>query len=324
LSREEVALEAVRCFADGEVGVGITLPVQAQTTMAAEPWERDGGAAEILRIARTADRLGYFSVSASDHVAIPRSRIAAMSSNWYDPVATLGLVAGATQRVHLFTRALILPFRSPLLSAKAAATLDALSGGRLVLGVGAGHVEEEFAALGVDFTRRGPLLNEAIDVVDAILREEFPDVDSPSLSVHDLGFGPRPARRPRPPIWVGGSTHPALRRAAERGDGWFPQVADRQQYADDVAYLREQRELHHPGVPVEVGASTEPVYVGDPSWDVGAATISGPAEHIADSLRQLVDMGAQHLQLRLRSRSCDELEEQLELFASKVHPLLAG
>lgn len=305
------------------MGVGITLPVQAQTTLAAEPWEREAGAAEILRIAQAADRLGFFSVSASDHAAIPRNRIAAMSSTWYDPVAVLALVAGATERVHLFTRALILPFRSPLLAAKAAATLDALSGGRLVLGVGAGHVREEFDALGVDFTRRGSLLNEAIDVVDAVLREEFPDIDTPSWSVHDLGFGPRPARKPRPPIWVGGSTHPALRRAAERADGWFPQVADREQFASDVAYLREQRELHHPGVPVEIGASTDPVYVGDPAWDVGGTTISGPPDRIADSLRELVRLGAQHLQLRLRSRTCDELEDQLEAFAGEVMPALA-
>src|SRR5207244_4165727 len=122
---------------------------------------------------------------------------------------------------------------------KAAATLDALSNGRLVLGVGAGHVREEFAALGVDFGRRGALLDEAIDVVAAVLREEFPDVDTPSWSVHGLGFGPRPAREPRPPIWVGGSSLPALRRAAERADGWFPQVADREQFPTHVAYLRE-------------------------------------------------------------------------------------
>jgi probable F420-dependent oxidoreductase len=317
-------VEFVRSFSEGEVGVGITLPVQAQTTLAAEPWEREAGAAEILRIARAVDRLGFFSVSASDHAAIPRSRIAAMSSTWYDPVAVLALVAGATERLHLFTRALILPFRSPLLSAKAASTLDAISGGRLVLGVGAGHLEEEFEALGVDFAARGTLLNEAIDVVEAILREEFPDIDTPSWSVHDLGFGPRPARKPRPPIWVGGSTHPALRRAAERADGWFPQVADRGRYAADVAYLREHRERHHPGVPVELGASTEPVYVGDATWDVGATTVSGPPAHIAESLRELTDMGAQHLQLRLRSRSCDELEDQLEAFAAEVMPALVN
>ncbi|MDT4936197.1 MAG: hypothetical protein QOK11_4089, partial [Pseudonocardiales bacterium] len=142
---------SVRSFAPGEVGVGITLPVQAQTTLAAEPWESSAAATEIVRAAQAVDRLGFFSVSASDHVVIPRSRVPVMSSTWYDPIATLGMVAGVTRRVHLFTRALILPFRPPLLAAKSAATLDRLSEGRLILGVGAGHVPEEFAALNVDF-----------------------------------------------------------------------------------------------------------------------------------------------------------------------------
>ena len=99
-------------------------------------------------------------------------------------------------------------------------------------------------------------------------------------------------------------------------------MADREQYAPDVAYLREQRELHHPGVPIEIGASTEPVYVGDPAWDIGGTTVSGPPDRIAESLRGLVALGAQHLQLRLRSRTCDELEEQLEAFAGEVMPAL--
>jgi probable F420-dependent oxidoreductase len=247
-----------------------------------------------------------------------------MSTNWYDPIATLSLVAAVTEHIRLFTRAMILPFRNPLVAAKASATLDALSGGRLVLGVGAGHVQEEFEALRVDFARRGALLNEAIDVVAAVLTDEYPDIDSPSWSVHDLGFGPRPARRPRPPIWVGGSSHPALRRAAERADGWFPQVADRSAFSADVAYLMEWRERSRPGDIVEVGASTEPVYVGEAGWDVGGTTLTGSPDRIAGSLRELVKAGAQHLQLRLRSRSCNELEDQLELFARDVMPALTA
>jgi alkanesulfonate monooxygenase SsuD/methylene tetrahydromethanopterin reductase-like flavin-dependent oxidoreductase (luciferase family) len=139
-----------------------------------------------------------------------------------------------------------------------------------------------------------------------------------------MGFGPRPVRTPRPPIWVGGSSHPALRRAAARADGWFPQVADRARYGADVAYLREARERLRAGDTIEIGASTEPVFVGQPSWDVGQATISGAPDRVAASLGELVAAGAQHLQLRLRSRSCEELEDQLEAFASEVMPSLGA
>jgi probable F420-dependent oxidoreductase len=315
--------QSTRCFAPGQVGIGITLPVQAQTTLAAEPWEREAGAEEIMRIAQAADRLGFFSVSASDHVAIPRSRVPVMSSTWYEPFTTLAMVAGLTHRIRLFTRAAIVPFRPPLVTAKAAATLDKLSGGRLILGVGAGHVPEEFAALGVPFARRGDLLNQGIDIVKAALGDEYPAVQTADWSVRDLAIGPRPVQVPRPPVWVGGSSRPALRRAAQRADGWFPQLADRSRYAADIAFLRTEREQAHPGTPIEIGANSEPVYLGSPAWDVGGRTISGSAEQIAEALREFVAVGAQHIQLPIRSRSCDELADQLAGLAADVLPNLS-
>src|SRR5207244_2722919 len=123
--------------------------------------------------------------------------------------ATLSYLAAVTERVRLLSHVYVLPYRHPLLVAKAWATLDALSGGRAVLGVGVGHVEDEFAALGVPFAERGRLLDEGIDAVRAALADE-------------CGARPRPVQDALP-IWVGGSSRPAMRRAAERGDGWLPQ-----------------------------------------------------------------------------------------------------
>jgi probable F420-dependent oxidoreductase len=306
------------------VGVGITLPVQAQTTLAAEPWEASAGPADLLHIAAAADRLGFFSVSVSDHVVIPRDRVETMSATWYDPVAVLGAVAACTSRVHLFTRALILPFRAPLLAAKSAVTLDALSGGRLILGVGAGHVREEFDAVGVDFTRRGALLDQAIDVITAALLDEYPEIETKDWTVRDLAVGPRPARSPRPPIWVGGSSGPALRRAARRADGWFPQVADPELFERSVAEIRALREELRPGEPIEIGANSVPIYLGSASWDYGSRTLAGPPARIAEFLNTLVAAGGQHLQVPFRSRSCTELEDELELFAAEVLPALTG
>ena len=306
------------------VGVGITLPVQAQTTLAAEAWEASAGPEDLLRVAAAADRLGFFSVSVSDHVVIPRNRVETMSATWYDPIAVLGAVAAGTSRVHLFTRALILPFRAPLLAAKAAVTLDALSGGRLILGVGAGHVREEFDAVGVDFTRRGVLLDQAIDVITAALLEEYPEIETKDWTVRDLAVGPRPVRSPRPPIWVGGSSGPALRRAARRADGWFPQVADQELFVRSVAEVRALREQLRPGEPIEIGANSVPIYLGSASWDYGSRTLAGSPEQVAEFLNTLVAAGGQHLQVPFRSRSCTELEDELELFAAEVLPALGA
>src|SRR5207237_2233408 len=118
-----------------------------------------------------------------------------MRTTWFDTVATLGWIAGITEHVRLLSHVLVLPYRHPLVVAKSFMTLDHLSRGRAVLGVGAGHLEPEFGVLGADFSSRGRAADEAIDVVRAALDDEYPDVDTPTWSVHDAGMAPRPGGR---------------------------------------------------------------------------------------------------------------------------------
>jgi hypothetical protein len=154
---------------------GMQLPIQSQSTLYAEPWEADAGPVELVAIARAADRAGFAYVASCDHVAVPRRLAGAMSTIWYDPVATLAYLAGVTERVRLLSHVAVVGLRHPLVTAKQYATLDHLSGGRLILGVGAGHVEEEFDAVGADFARRGAVLDESIDALRAALgADEFP------------------------------------------------------------------------------------------------------------------------------------------------------
>ena len=136
-----------------------------------------------------------------------------MSTTWYDPIATLGFVAAATERVRLLSYVYVLPYRHPLAAAKSFATLDRLSGGRVILGVGAGHLEEEFAALGIDFRDRGRLLDEAIDAVAAALTDEYPEHAGARWRLRDSAIGPRPVQSPRPPIWGTGAIACACMRA---------------------------------------------------------------------------------------------------------------
>ena len=308
-----MAHPTVSVVPDGKLVYGIQLPTVALSTMVAAPWEHDAGVADLLRAAQTADRAGFFYVCVCDHVAIPRDLAGVMSTTWFNPVATLGFLAGQTERVRLLTNVYVAPYRHPLDTAKAFATLDALSGGRVILGVGAGHVAGEFDALGIDFADRGRLLDDAIDEIVASWSDEF---------VGDVGLRPRPAQQPRPPVWVGGSTKPALRRVAERGDGWIPQGTPRKQMPEQIAYLRAHRDQVRPGAEPELGVITEACYVGDPSGDPPKGTITGSPEKIAASLREYADMGVQHLQLRLWSRSIDELCDQMDAFGSEVGPLL--
>jgi probable F420-dependent oxidoreductase len=299
---------------------GLQLPIVAQSTVFVQPWEKDAGTAELAQVARACDRAGFFYVAVCDHVCVPRAQAAAMSTVWWDAVATLGFLAGVTERVRLLSYVYVPGYRHPLATAKAFLTLDALSGGRAILGVGAGHLQGEFETLGVPFDGRGRRLDEAIDVVTKAFLDEWPEHDGRVWSVRDVGLRPRP----RPPIWVGGNTPAALRRAAARGDGWLPQGTFRDQLPAQIATIRKHRREVRGDDPIEIGANSPWLYVGKPPFDVGANACTGSPETIAASLLELRAMGVSHCGVRFRTRSCDELVEQVEAFGAEVAPRLGG
>ncbi len=315
-------METVSIIPEGSVVYGIQLPIQSQSTIYCEDWEPSSGPAELARIARQADESGFFYVAVCDHTFIPRRLATAMSTTWYDTIATLGWLAGITSRVRLMSHVYIATLRHPLRAAKEFATLDLLSGGRLVIGVGAGHVLEEFALLGPGFTERGRALDESIDAIAAALVDEFPELPGPRWPATDLGVGPRPVQRPRPPIWVGGSSRPALRRAAARGDGWLPQTAKRAELKTQVAELLEFRKKLAGGAPIAIGALAGTFHVGEPSWELPRGTVSGSPERIAEDLAEVIALGCSHLQLRFPSRSVEEMCDQMAAFGEQVGPIL--
>ncbi|MEU3909667.1 LLM class F420-dependent oxidoreductase [Streptomyces goshikiensis] len=311
-----------RVFAEGRLEYGMQLPIQSQSTIYAEPWEATATAADLAGVARAADRAGFGYLATCDHVAIPRRLAGPMSTVWYDPVATLSFLAGITERVRLLSHVAIVGLRHPLISAKQYATLDHLSGGRLILGVGAGHVQEEFEVLGIDFARRGALLDETLDALRAALGpEEYPRFEGELFAFRDLGQLPRPAQ-PRIPVWVGGSSPAALRRAAVRGDGWLPQGDPRERIPARIARIRELRQAAGVTAPIEIGAITEPLYVGEPGWDTGRRALTGKAEALAESLRAYKALGVDQIQVRFRSRDRAELTDQITAFGDGVAPLL--
>lgn len=313
---------AVQICPAGKLVYGMQLPITAQSTVFAAPWEATAGTDEIRRIAQACDANGFFYLAVSDHVCVPRAQATAMSTVWYDTVATLGFLAAATRHVRLLSYVYVVPYRHPLVTAKAFATLDALSGGRVILGVGAGHLKGEFETLGVDFARRGKLLDEAIDVIAAAFTEEFPSHRGAAWSVRDMGQRPRPVQQPRPPIWVGGSTRPALRRAAERGDGWLPQGVPEMGMPAAIEIIRTHRVKVRGAAPIEIGMNAPWMYVGTPTFAVPPNTRTGSGDALAAPLREMKTMGVSHCGVRFRSRSCDELVDQINAFGSVVAPLL--
>jgi probable F420-dependent oxidoreductase len=296
--------------AHDEVGFGIQLPIQAQSNLFAQEWEADAGVAELTAVARAADLAGFGYVAVCDHVAIPKNRAETMGTIWWDTVATLAYVAAVTEQTRLVSHVVALPYRHPLMTAKQWLTLDAISGGRAVLGVGAGHVEEEFEALDLDFQRRGALVDEAIDAVRAAFASEFSSHDGPEWTYEDMGVSPRPVQD-RIPIWIGGSSPAAIRRAAQRGDGWLPQGPPKEGMKAGIARLHELREVAgRADQAFVIGGLSGPLYVGEPGWDAGRA-VSGEPAQVAAFLRGLAELGVTQIQVSFASRDHHELIDQL-------------
>jgi alkanesulfonate monooxygenase SsuD/methylene tetrahydromethanopterin reductase-like flavin-dependent oxidoreductase (luciferase family) len=292
----------------GEVVYGMQLPVQAQSKFFVEPWEVEAGPAEMLAVAKAADEAGFFYIGVCDHVAIPDDLSPKMSAVWYDTIATLGWLAGQTKQTRLLSTVFNLAYRHPLVSAKSFATLDLLSGGRVIVGLGVGHVEKEFEALGLDVSRRAKLTDNAYPVFVQALAEG---------KVGEMEVEPRVVQQPRPPIWFGGGVPAAVRRAA-KADGWIPQGTPQDQLPGLIELFRKERG-DDTG---DIGAISEWIYVGDPSWDLGRPAVTGSPEQIAEAMRAWTSLGVNHLQVRFPSRSVDELVDQVTAFGTTVGPLL--
>jgi probable F420-dependent oxidoreductase len=177
------------------------------------------------RLARWAQRIeqaGYHYLMVSDHVVLTRDVHRLFPAPFYDPFITLSWLAGATERIRLGTTVAILPYRHPVHTARMAANIDRFSQGRFVLGVAAGWAAEEFAALGVPYHRRGALSDEYLAAIKVCWSRDVASFTGRYVSFREVATGPRPVQRPGPPVWVGGHSRGALRRAVRLGDAWHP------------------------------------------------------------------------------------------------------
>jgi probable F420-dependent oxidoreductase len=212
------------------VDFGVTLP----NFHYGAPPTRD----HLLAVVRAAEDSGFTSLWSTDHIlvgsAFPRYGTA------YESLATLAWVAGKTERIRLGTSILVLAMRNAILAAKQIATIDSLSGGRVVIGVGAGWNEEEYRMLGADFKRRGRVLDESIRTMRALWTEERPAFSGDVYRFADTLFDPKPAQSGGPPIWIGGNSDAALSRTARLGDAWHADEVPPDEFAVRVASLDKQ------------------------------------------------------------------------------------
>jgi probable F420-dependent oxidoreductase len=201
--------------------LGLLTPVVTMLPGSHASWEVDATIDDVAQIAVAADRLGYSHLNCSEHVIIPTEVAAVRGSRYWDPLATFGYLGALTTRVRFATNVLVLGYHHPLEIAKRYGTLDQVTNGRLILGLGVGSLREEFDLLGAPFDDRGARADDALRALRASLSDPRPHYDGAYYSYADVVLDPC-ARQDRVPFWIGGRTARSLRRAVELGEGWAP------------------------------------------------------------------------------------------------------
>jgi probable F420-dependent oxidoreductase len=273
-----------------------------------------------------AEQLGYDSVWVSDHVVVPHGNVVNFGETVFDPLVTLAVIAGATSRVRLGTTVLIVPYRNAVVTAKMISSLDALSGGRITLGIGAGWVAAESAMLGVPFAERGAMTDEHLRAMQELWTNRAPSFAGKYTQFSGLVFEPKPLQKPHPPIWVGGHSRAALRRTAEFGAAWHPinrPPAELRSGRLELARLCQAR-----------GRSTPPaltlrndVRVLRPGESAPASAhagrvLAGEPAAVVDQLDELADCGVEHLVLEFLAADGRDLDAQMTAFSERVRPRL--
>ena len=273
-----------------------------------------------------AETLGYDSVWVSDHVVVPRANVANFGTTIFDPLITLAVVAGATSRVRLGTTVLIVPYRQAVVTAKMVSSLDALSGGRVILGVGAGWVAAESAMLGVPFAERGPMTDEYLRAMQELWTSASPSFSGKYVQFHDLHFEPKPVQRPLP-IWVGGHGKASLRRAVELGAAWHPINRSPEELRAGVAELARLSHARGRATPPAVTLRNDVriLRAGEsaPASAHAGRVIAGEPAAVVDQIAELAACGVEELVLELLAADGPELDAQMAVFAERVRPRVA-
>ncbi len=295
----------------------------------------------IMAVATAAERSGYGILGVADHLIVPVKTDVrypytadgvwpgAPTGECFDAIATLAFLAGCTRRIKLLTSVVVVPHRPAVLTAKLFQTADILSGGRVIAGVGAGWMKEEFAALGTPpFEERGAVTDEYIQAWKALWTEHRPSMNGKYVQFDNVVFEPKPVSKPHPPIWVGGESAPSLRRVAQYGDAWYPvsnnanvllNTPERLKAGIDRMHRAAEKHGRDP-------ASIDIAYVWfqPPSWaprmlpEGGRQMFSGSPADMLEDVAALSALGVNHLIVYLQRPTIEQTLDLLQVFGDDV------
>ena len=294
-------------------------------------YDQWGCIAPIGEAARVADESGFFGIQMGDHIlhslepgALRRGLI------WYDPFVLASHLATLTKHVRIVFGVVVLPYRHPIHTARLVSTLDQISGGRVVLGVGSGWLRAEFDALGVPFDHRGAMTDEYIKAMKVLWTEDRPSFEGRYVSFGNLVFLPKCVQEPHVPLWIGGASRPAMRRAAHLGDCWCPNAGGPESLAKDIAWtkaralaLGRQPDALDFSYRLHIGKRDQRMDKGrrdaHPEKYVPQKEVTEPQE-IIDFVGQFQEAGINHLLIQFNWEKPADFMRQTEWFATKIMP----
>ncbi|HXH11916.1 MAG TPA: LLM class F420-dependent oxidoreductase [Alphaproteobacteria bacterium] len=280
---------------------------------------------QVLAMGALAEDLGYDSIWVMDHLfnnGYIRERLD--DKPYYHPLATLSHLTATTTRVGLGTSVLVLPYHNPVELAKYTATLDQMSGGRVLLGVGVGAMTEEFEALGVSMRQRGALTNECIAIMKELWTNPDPSYHSARWHFSDLKFSPKPVQKPHIPLWIGGSSPGAKKRAATMGDGWHPSGLTPEEFSagrEEVRKLASAAGRDPDSLVMSIRVEVE--VHGKPSSQRTQNRSRLPGDDMDEmiaGIKAYESAGVQHIVLALNSGDIPKLTALMEDIAKRVMP----
>ena len=285
-----------------------------------------------------AEELGFESVLVGDHVVLPTGGTTQYpytpsggfsrppDEPFLETMTLLGYLAAYTSRIKLGTTVLILPYRNPVVQAKMFASLDVLSEGRIICGVGVGWLEKEFETLGLDYADRGPMTDEFLEIFKVLWTESEPEYHGKHYQFDGIQFYPKPVQQPHIPIWVGGHTRAALRRTAKYGDCWHTTRQTPEFVAGHIPYLKQQveRQGRDPAdVTVSLKRSLHFTDIGLPeaSNERSGGALVGPTQEVIDDLHACHEIGIDQLTYDFRVSELADCVRVMEHLAEAVLPL---
>ena len=281
-----------------------------------------GSAQDLAHVATRAEQTGYDSIWVSDHILVPESGGRIQKIEIMDPIPTLAYVAAITRRIRLASSVMVLPYRNAITLGKELATIDRLSGGRLIVGAASGWLEAEFAALGAPYERRGAYTDEAIRLWRELWSNPTPEFSGEFFKLSGMRFGPRPAAG-NIPVWVGGTSKRAVRRAVELGDGWHGTRMKPEEVAQRIAWIKELAARR--GRSLDRFAITHRVYVGFAErWTETGGYVQGilaPPAELAEYLSRYAELGVEELLITPLGAG-PSLDDFLDRFDAEVRPRL--